>query len=79
VEVRYSKDAVKVLRRCNKAVLIQQKIKEFATDPNVTSPNVTRLVGRPEYRLRVQDWRVVFRLEGDLMLIDDIGPRGTIY
>ncbi len=41
--------------------------------------NVIRLQGRTEYRLRVQDWRVIFHIEDDTLVVDDIGPRGAIY
>ncbi|MDJ0978650.1 MAG: type II toxin-antitoxin system RelE/ParE family toxin [Erythrobacter sp.] len=65
--------------KSNKAKLIRAKIEAFAEDPDVTHPNVTKLKGRPEYRLRVQDWRVIFLLEDNLALVRDIGPRGSIY
>ena len=41
--------------------------------------NVTKLRGRSEYRLRVQNWRVVFRIEDDILIVDDIAPRGAVY
>ena len=74
-----SKSAAEMLVRSGKAALIRQKIEILAQDPFALSINVTRLQGRPEYRLRVQDWRVIFRVEGDILWIDDIGPRGSIY
>ena len=74
-----SKSAAKMLVRSGKAALIRQKIETLAQDPLALSVNITRLQGRPEYRLRVQDWRVIFRVEDDILWIDDIGPRGSIY
>ena len=41
--------------------------------------NVTQLQGRPECRLRVQDWRIIFSREGDVLLIRDIAPRSRAY
>lgn len=79
MEIRFSKSALKALRKSGKGALINEKIKEFAASPEAAANNVTKLVGRPESRLRVQDWRVIFRIEGDVMMIDDIGPRGSIY
>ncbi len=79
MEVRFSKTALKALRKSGKGALINEKIKELATDPTAAANNVTKLVGRPEHRLRVQDWRVLFRIEDEILLIDDIGPRGSIY
>jgi mRNA interferase RelE/StbE len=60
-------------------MLIRQKIDELAADPLSLSANVKRLHGRLEYRLRVQDWRIIFRIEDSILWIDDIAPRGTSY
>lgn len=79
MEVRFSRTAARVLLRSNKAALIRRKIGELAADPSSQGANVKRLQGRPEHRLRIQDWRVIFRIEDDVLWIDDIGPRGSIY
>jgi len=79
MEIRFSKTALKALRKSGKAELILAKIEELAANPEAGGKNVSRLVGRPESRLRVQDWRVIFRVEDGEMLIDDIGPRGSVY
>ncbi len=65
--------------RSNKRALIESKINALADDPVLTGPNVTKLVGRDEYRLRVQDWRVIFQIDGTILAIEQIGPRGSIY
>jgi mRNA interferase RelE/StbE len=79
VDIRFSKTAMKALLRSNKRTLIRQKIDDLANDPSTLGANVKRLQGRPEYRLRVQDWRVIFRIEQDILWIDDIAPRGSAY
>lgn len=79
VQIRYSKAARSALFRSDKRKLIREKIERFAGDPNLEHPNVTRLKGQPEWRLRVQNWRVIFRIEGDQMVVVEIGPRGAIY
>jgi mRNA interferase RelE/StbE len=79
MEVRFSKTAMRSLLRSNKRALIRQKIGELAREPLSQSANVKRLQGRPEYRLRVQDWRIIFRIEGSTLWIDDIAPRGSVY
>ena len=79
MEIRFSRAAQKALLRCNKGRLIRQKIDELASDPERMAANVTKLVGRRESRLRVQDWRVVFWVEDDVLGIEQIGPRGSIY
>jgi mRNA interferase RelE/StbE len=79
VEIRFSRSAARALLRSNKRVIIRQKIDELAMDPHALSANVIRLQGRPEYRLRVQDWRIIFRIEDSILWIDDIAPRGSAY
>lgn len=70
---------MRALLRSNKRTLIRQKIDELANDPASLEANVKRLQGRSEYRLRVQDWRVIFRIDGDILWIDDVAPRGSAY
>ncbi|MBG6117418.1 MULTISPECIES: type II toxin-antitoxin system RelE family toxin [unclassified Sphingobium] len=79
MDIRFSKTAMKALLRSNKRTLIRQKIEELAQDPDSLAANMKRLQGRPEYRLRVQDWRVIFRIEQNILWIDDIAPRGSAY
>ena len=57
------------------------KIEAVAGNPYAAHNNVTRLQGRPEFRLRVQDWRVIYRLLDDrvVMLVIKIGGRGQVY
>jgi mRNA interferase RelE/StbE len=79
VEVRFSRSAQKALQKSNKRVLIRQKIDDLASDPGSLAANVVKLVGQPESRLRVLDWRVIFRIEESILWIDHIGPRGSFY
>jgi len=60
---------------------IVAKIKEVAVDPYAPNNNLTKLQGREAYRLRVGDWRVIYELhdEGLVMVILEVGPRGGIY
>ena len=59
---------------------IVAKIKEVAVDPYAPNNNLTKLQGRDGYRLRVGDWRVVYELQDErlVMLVLDVGPRGDI-
>ena len=77
--VRFSKTAMKSLLRSDKRTLIRSKIDELANEPLSQSANVKKLQGRPEYRLRIQNWRVIFRIENDILWIDDIAPRSSAY
>jgi mRNA interferase RelE/StbE len=79
VQIRYSHAAAKALRRSDKRDLIRAKIDQLAFDPPSVGANVIRLTGRDDFRLRVQNWRVVFRIEDDVLLIDQIQPRGSAY
>ena len=60
---------------------IVAKIKEVAVDPYAPNNNLTKLQGRDGYRLRVGDWRVIYELQDErlVMLVLDVGPRGDIY
>ena len=60
---------------------IVAKIKEVAANPYAPNNNLTRLKGIDAYRLRVGDWRVIYELNGDrlVMLVVEVGSRGGIY
>jgi mRNA interferase RelE/StbE len=60
---------------------IVAKIKEVAVNPYAPNNNLTKLQGRDGYRLRVGDWRVIYELQDDrlVMLVLEVGPRGGIY
>jgi mRNA interferase RelE/StbE len=79
VEVRLSRNAARALLRSNKRTLLREKIDALANDPLQPNANVIRLQGRSDYRLRVQDWRIIFRIEDSILWIDDIAPRGSAY
>jgi mRNA interferase RelE/StbE len=60
---------------------IVAKIKEVAANPYAPNNNLTKLQGRDAYRLRVGDWRVIYEIHDDrlVMLVLEVGPRGGIY
>ena len=61
--VRYSKDAIRTLRRMPRptAERIRDKVAAYAADPASQAANVTALKGEAGVlRLRVGDWRVIF-------------------
>ena len=62
------------------ARLIRDKLRLLAENPHATNSNATKLQGRAGYRLRVGDWRVIYELVDDVLviLVLDIGPRGGI-
>jgi mRNA interferase RelE/StbE len=67
------------LLRSGKRELLRRKIDELAADPRSQNANVKKLQGRAEFRLRVPDWRVIFRIEQDILWIDEVSPRGSVY
>ena len=81
--IAYSRDAQRTLTRLprNLAALIRRKIEGLATDPFASNNNVKRLKGGEGYRLRVGDWRVVYLIDGGVLVIIvvRIGPRGSVY
>ncbi len=81
--IEFSRDAAKTLLRMptNTAALIRKKIDLLAQAPFAPNANVKALRGRPAFRLRVGDWRVIYELDHGriVVLVLDIGPRGSIY
>ena len=79
----FTMQANRALRKMsrNTARLIREKIDQLAQDPYARNPNLTRLQGRPGYRLRVGEWRVIYELEDDrlLILVLKIAPRREVY
>jgi len=65
----------------NTAGLIMKKIEALATDPFAPNANVKKLTNHPGYRLRIGDWRVVYTIREETLLIVvvRIAPRGEAY
>jgi mRNA interferase RelE/StbE len=76
----YTVTAARALRRdANRARAIQEKVEQLAADPASLVNNVKVLIGVDAKRLRVGDFRVLFRETETEILILDIGPRGSVY
>jgi len=63
------------------ALLIRDKLEQVAIDLFVTIPNAKKLQGRPGYRLRVVDWRIIYEINTDevVIIVLKIAPRGEVY
>lgn len=63
------------------ADLIRGKLAQVASDPFGLHANATKLQGRPGYRLRVGDWRVIYEIQKDelVIMILKVAPRGEVY
>lgn len=62
------------------ALNIGKKIKELANNPGGMR-NVKRLTNHPGYRLRVGDWRIIYTINENELLIHiiNIKTRGEVY
>jgi mRNA interferase RelE/StbE len=79
-EIAYTITAAKALRRhANRAAAIRAKIEQYAADPASLAANVKTLSGVDAKRLRIGDFRVLFRETADHIEVLDIGPRGNVY
>ena len=83
-EVRLSKDAEKVFAKCNKA-LAKKLARCFVNLENSprTHPNIKPLKGSLSgyYRYRVGDYRVVYSIEDELVVVNVIliAHRSKVY
>jgi len=60
---------------------IKNKLIELSKDPYAQNNHLTKLQNRPGYRLRIGDWRVIYEIKDDeiMILVLDIAPRGGVY
>jgi mRNA interferase RelE/StbE len=81
--ITYTTQAAKALLRMprNTANLIREKLAQIANDPFASIPNAKKLQGRSGYRLRVGDWRVIYEINKDqiVIIVMKIAPRGEVY
>lgn len=64
----------------NTALTIGKKIRELADNPH-SMRNVKKLTNHPGYRLRVGDWRIIYTVIDNELLIHviNIKTRGEVY
>ena len=83
VRILFTRQADRALRKMphDAAQSIRQKLAQLADDPYARNPNATKLQGRPGYRLRVGDWRIIYEIEGEQLtiLVLRIAARGGGY
>ena len=81
-KIEYTRDALKALKALpgNLQAGIVRKIEQLAANLFEAS-NVKKLAGRDGYRLRFGDWRVIYEVHGDRLVIYvlAVAPRGGAY
>ncbi|MDL1911893.1 type II toxin-antitoxin system RelE/ParE family toxin [Chloroflexi bacterium CFX6] len=82
-KISYAREAEKSLLRIPRktAKLIREKLDAIAADPFANHPNAKKLQGREGFRLRVGDWRVVYRIQNEqlMIIVLKIASRGEVY
>ena len=65
----------------NTANLIRKKLEIIAANPHAAHPNAKKLQGREGYRLRVGDWRVIYEIQNErlVIIVLKVASRGEIY
>ncbi len=65
----------------NVAKLIREKLEAIAANPYAEHLNAKKLQGRDGYRLRVGDWRVIYEIQNEklVILVLKVAPRGEVY
>ena len=63
------------------AKTIREKLEAIAANPYSDHANAKKLQGRDGYRLRVGDWRVIYEIQNDelVILVLRVAPRGEVY
>ncbi len=76
MQIEYKKKAVKYINSCDKST--KKRLKEAIE--KLPFGDIKKLTGlENEYRLRVGDLRVLFTKENDIIIINNILPRGQAY
>ena len=81
--ILFTKKADRTLRKMPRdtAQRIWQRLLRIAADPHGKHPYVSRLRNRPAFRLRVGDWRAIYEVRDQelVILVLNIGSRGEVY
>jgi mRNA interferase RelE/StbE len=79
----YTKQAVKAFKGMpeHTAKAIRKKLEQIAEDPFVSHNNMTKLQGRDGFRLRQGDWRVIYDIQQEILviLVLEIALRKEVY
>ena len=82
VDVAYAAGALKALRRMPAvdARRLRDAVRQVAEAHPVRMPFVTEMVGEPgAWRVRKGSWRAVYVIEGDRLVVRNVGHRSEVY
>ncbi len=80
LRIQITSTPAKYLERLDKPTRerIHEKLKAIAADPTNIRLSYP-LVGAEKRSTRVGRYRVLFEIDGDALIVSDIGPRGQVY
>lgn len=80
-EIIFERDAQKLYRKLPKNLIarLDRAILALADDPR--PPGCKKLTGYDLYRIRVGEWRVIYAIEDDILvvLVVEVAPRSSAY
>ena len=70
-KIIFAKGTQKALLRLpkNTAALVRQKLEQLAINPYAPMMNAKKLQNRSGYRLRIGDWRVIYEIQNDGLIV----------
>ncbi len=78
-EIQYNVEAQRDLRKLSPEV-VRRVVAKIHRLTNGLTGDVKRLRNfKPDYRLRVGDWRVLFSIEGSTIIIHHVSHRSSAY
>ena len=79
MQVILDKNAAKKLERTNES--LKSRIVEALNGLSKEPPrgDIKKLQGRSDYRLRIGDYRLLFRIENNMIIVTNIAPRDQAY
>jgi len=81
VKIEWTEGAIRDLRKLDRQVArrILRKLDWFSKNFERVVPEPLAREFKGTYKLRVGDWRVIYTIEGDVMIIQSIDHRREVY